>query len=115
MQNTLPRTLPAEETGYATVTPVAEIEGAIRDFVGRGVRASSAKETADLTANVDSLVQRANSLGELQTVIQELEQLHDFLRSEGQRLEHEISEYARLSKSTVSATRLIADNMSKKS
>jgi hypothetical protein len=30
---------------------------------------------------------------------------------EGQRLEQEISEYAQLSKSTVSATRLIADNM----
>jgi hypothetical protein len=64
-----------------------------------------------VAANVDSLVQRATSLGELHKVIEELEHLHEFLHSEGRRLEQEISEYAQLSKSTVSATRLIADNM----
>ena len=117
MQNTFARTnqTSPEQPENINVKPVADIESALRDFVHRDIKPSSAKETADLAANVDSLVQRANSLGELQNVIQELEQLHDFLHSEGQRLEQEISEYARLSKSTVSATRLIADNMSKKS
>ena len=117
MQNTFARTKQTspEQPENVNVKPVADIESALRDFVHRDIKASSAKETADLAANVDSLVQRANSLGELQNVIQELEQLHDFLHSEGQRLEQEISEYARLSKSTVSAARLIADNMSKKS
>lgn len=91
--------------------PVAEIEGALRDFVQRDVRSGRGKDTADLGADVESLVLRATSLSELQNVIEELEQLHDFLHSEGQRLEQEISQYAQLSKSTVSATRLIADNM----
>ena len=58
-----------EQPENSNVKPVAEIEGALRDFVRRDIKASSAKETA---ANVDSLVQRANSLGELQNVIQEL-------------------------------------------
>jgi hypothetical protein len=44
-------------------------------------------------------------------VIRELQQLHDFLQSEGERLQREISEYVQLSKATTNSTRLIADNM----
>jgi fido (protein-threonine AMPylation protein) len=111
VQNALARTSP-EQQENTNVKPVAEIEGAIRDFVRRDhLKASSAKDSVDLAGNVQSLVERANSLGELQNVIEELEQLHDFLHGEGKRLEEEISEYAQLSKSTVNATRLIADNM----
>ena len=93
------------------VKPVAEIEGALRDFVRRDVKASTSKEASDTAANVNSLVQRATTLGEMKSVIQELQRLHDFMKDEGERLEHEISEYARLSKSTTSSTRLIADSM----
>jgi hypothetical protein len=113
MQNVAPRTThaPSEQTEDTNLKPVAEIEGAIRDFVGQGVKPSGSKNASEVAANVASLVERTTSLGELQNVIEELEQLHDFLHSEGQRLEQEISQYAQLSKSTVSATRLIADNM----
>ena len=106
MQSTFPRTnhTPPDPPENTNVKPVAEIEGAIRDFVRRDVK-------SDAAGNVDALVQRATSLGELQNVIRELQQLHDFLHSEGERLEQEISEYAQLSKSTMSSTRLIADNM----
>jgi len=93
------------------VKPVAEIEGALREVVRRDVRASPSKEPSDTAANVNSLVQRATTLGEMKSVIQELQRLHDFMKDEGERLEQEISEYARLSKSTTSSTRLIADSM----
>ena len=113
MQNISTRTnhTPPEQPESTNVKPVAEIEGALRDFVRRDVRPASGKDLSDVAGNVDSLVQRATSLGELHKVIEELEHLHEFLHSEGQRLEQEISEYAQLSKSTVSSTRLIADNM----
>jgi hypothetical protein len=115
VQNTFARTNQTSpeqpENVNVNVKPVADIESALRDFVHRDIKASSAKEAANLAANVDSLVQRTNSLGDLQNVIQELEQLHDFLHSEGLRLEQEISEYAQLSKSTTTSTRLVADNM----
>jgi hypothetical protein len=64
-------------------------------------------------AHFESLpdAQRAASLVELRSVIRELEQLHDFLQSEGERLQREISEYAQLSKAAMNSTRLIADNM----
>ncbi len=102
---------PPDQPENTNVRPVAEIEGALRDFVRRDVRTASGKDPSDVAGNVDSLVQRATTLGELHKVIEELEHLHEFLHSEGRRLEQEISEYAQLSKSTVSATRLIADNM----
>jgi hypothetical protein len=44
------------------------------------------------------------SLGELRSVIAKLQRLHDFLQSEGKRLQREISEYAEVSKSATSAT-----------
>jgi hypothetical protein len=47
----------------------------------------------------------------MKSVIQELQRLHDFMKDEGERLEYEIAEYARLSKSTTSSARLIADSM----
>ena len=115
MQNTFARTniLTSESSEPTNVKPVAEIEGAIREFVRKDVGNTSveAKDTGDATANVNSLVQRAASLRDLQSLIGELQQLHDFMQSEGERLEREISEYAQLTKSTKSSTRLVADNM----
>ena len=115
MQNTFARTnhLGPDSSETTNVKPVAEIEGAIREFVRKDMANPNpeAKDTGDATANVNSLVGRATSLHDLQTLIGELQQLHDFLASEGERLEREISEYAQLTKSTKSSTRLVADNM----
>ena len=91
--------------------PIAEIEGVTSDLAGRDVGLPNAKDPRDTAANVNLLVQRGTSLSELQSVIGEVRQLHEFLHSEGERLEREISEYAQLSKSTTSSTRLIADNL----
>ena len=112
MQNISTRTThtPPDQPENTNVKPVAEIEGALRDFVRRDVRPASG-DMSDVAGNVHSLVQRATSLGELHKMIEELEHLHEFLHGEGRRLEQEISEYAQLSKSTASATRLIAENM----
>ena len=112
MQNMSTRTThtPPDQPENTNVKPVAEIEGALRDFVRRDVRPASG-DMSDVAGNVHSLVQRATSLGELHKMIEELEHLHEFLHSEGRQLEQEISEYAQLSKSTASATRLIAENM----
>ena len=113
MQNVLPRTKPTlpELSKNADAQPVAEIEGVIRDFVGGGAKNAGSADTSEIAANADTLVRRTITLDELKNVIEELDQLYDFMHSEGQRLEREISEYAQLSNSTVSATRIIADNM----
>ena len=109
MQNTLSRTIHTspDASDNSNVKPVTDIEGAFRQEAGT----SDAKGSFDTAANVDSLARRGTSLRELQTMIREFQQLHQFLDSEGVRLEREISEYAQLSKTTVSVTRLITDNM----
>ena len=109
MQNTLSRTIHTSPGASedANVKPVTEIEGAFRQDAGT----SDSKGSLDTAANVASLAQRGASLGELQTMIREFQQLHRFLDSEGGRLEREISEYAKLSKSTLSSARPIAENI----
>jgi hypothetical protein len=113
MQNIIARTThaPGESSENESVKPIAEIEGGFREFVQRDGGSSNAKVSSDTAANVESLAQRGTLLSELQTVIRELQQLQEFLDSEGERLEREISEYARLSKSTMSSARPIAENI----
>ena len=44
-------------------------------------------------------------------MISELQHLHDFLRSEGERIKQEIFTYGRLNQTAMGATRVIADNI----
>jgi hypothetical protein len=91
---------------------LARFEGAAREIVRPVAEPPSAMEAlSDISANVQVIVQRAAPLVELQSVIQELQKLHDFLKIEGERLEGEISKYAQISKSTTIATRAIANNI----
>ena len=104
--------MPPEASENVNEKSITEAEGALREFArDGGVIRRNPKDAADFVANVDLLAQRAASLVELRGVIRELQQLHDFLQSEGERLQREISEYAQLSKATTNSTRLIADNM----
>jgi hypothetical protein len=113
MQNIIARTShePSEDPENTGVKPIAEIEDVIRDLVRRDGGPSNSKDLSDTAENVNSLVQRGASLSELQSVIEELEELYDFLHSEGERLEREISEYARVSKSTIRSTEFIVANL----
>jgi hypothetical protein len=105
MQSVVARTnhVPAEGSENTSVKSIAEIEGAIRDPARLDVAPPNSKDSWDTAANVNSLVRRGTSLSELQSVIGELRQLHEFLDSEGERLEREISEYVQFSKSTISS------------
>jgi hypothetical protein len=113
MQTSFPRRgdMQPEYPEHSNIKPVAEIEGALREVVRRDIKTASSKEQRDTATNVGSIVQRATSLAELKSLILELQRLHDFMQSEGERLEEEIAEYARLSKSATGSTRLIADSM----
>jgi hypothetical protein len=91
---------------------LARFEGAVREVVRPVAEPTSAMEAlSDISANVQVIVQRAAPLVELQSVIQELQKLHDFLKIEGERLEGEISKYAQISKSTTIAPRAIANHI----
>ena len=97
----------------------AAFEGEIREFVRRDAalprRQRDERDTAaDVPAeNLNTLIQRvaAASMEEIDRVILELERVRDMLRSEGERVSRDISGYASLSYASMSAMRVIGDNL----
>jgi hypothetical protein len=94
-----------------------EVEGEIREFVRRDVatlRRTSPDGNSDIMANnVNSLVQRVSltSTQEIDKLIAELQSLRDYLQTEGERVQREISGYAHLSQSALASAKVIADGM----
>ena len=97
----------------------AAFEGEIREFVRRDAafprRQRSERDVgADAPAeNLNTLIQRvaAASMEEIDRVIVELQGMRDTLRSEGERVSRDISGYASLSHASMSAMRVIGDNL----
>ena len=94
-----------------------EFEGEIREFIRRDIsqrRQRPANATQDSSVdNVANLIERVSSVSvnEIDRVIGELEQIRDTLRSEGERVRRELTNYAGLSQSTVSSMKIIADTV----
>ena len=95
-----------------------EFEGEIREFVRKDVapwrKRPERAEVADTQAdNVSMLVQRVAgaSISEIDNVVEELRGMREFLRSEGERVQREIANYAQLAQAAMSSTRAIADNL----
>lgn len=101
----------------AAVNVAQQVEGDIREFVRRDVsvfrhpRAEGGDMAAD---NINSLILRVagQSIGEIDHVIGELTRVRDMLRSEGERVQREISGYASLSQAAMASMKIIADSMS---
>src|SRR5581483_10007059 len=83
----------------AATATVNEVEGEIREFVRRDVsvfRRNREGASNDVAADsINSLIQRvsASSLIEVERVIKELTNVRDMLRSEGERVQREITGY----------------------
>src|SRR5688500_17391877 len=121
--------IPSEKTemGADEANPdldaVTEVEAGIREFVRNdvaylrrpGQTALADSPENDITVkNVNSLIQRVagTSLGEIDNLISELENLRDLLHAEGQHVQREIAGYAHLSHAAMKSTRIIAENLS---
>ncbi len=66
-------------------------------------------------SNLSSMIQRVSgaSVSEIEKLIAELQGLRDFLLSEGQRVQREITEYGRLNQATMESTRVITESLLK--
>ena len=66
-------------------------------------------------SNIQSLVQRVagTSLQEIDNLIGELQNPRDYIATEGERVQREITGYARLNHAALTSTRIISDSMSK--
>ena len=117
MQKMYPRTNPApfEASENSNVIPAQQIEEALREFVLQNAAQirHEPENTSQVVTDVNSFVQRVAgvSLDQLDDAIVDLRQLRDFLHSEGERIQREISGYLQLNHLAIDSTKSIVDNI----
>jgi hypothetical protein len=120
MQKMYPRTNPAplgasEASENSNVIPAPQIEEALRESVRQNAAhiRYEPENTSQVVTDVNSLVQRVAgvSLDQLDDAIVDLRQLRDFLHSEGERIQREISGYLQLNHIAIGSTKSIVDNI----
>jgi len=94
------------------------VEAEIREFVRRDVAAprQSPEDDSEVVANgISTLLERVagSSVAEIDRLTSELHNLRELLRSEGVRVQREITEYARLSQSAMQSTKIISESLAK--
>jgi hypothetical protein len=116
MQRIYPRTNPAPlgASENSNVIPAQQIGEALCESVRQnGPHIHHEPENSQGAADVNSLVQRVAgvSLGQLDEAIVDLRQLRNFLHSEGERIQREISGYLQLNHIAIDSTKSIADSI----
>ena len=105
------------ETADTPATPLESVEGEIREFVRRDVTNPRRLPHVDSpefgSGNVNFLIERVagTSIKELDHLIAELQTVRDFLQSEGERVQREITNYAQISQAAMSSAKVILDSM----
>jgi hypothetical protein len=99
----------------SNVILASQIEEALRESVRQnaGLIRDEPENNSQFVMDVNSLVQRVAcvSLDQLDDVILDLRQLRDFLHSEGERIQSEISGYLQLNHIAIGSTKSIVDNV----
>jgi hypothetical protein len=95
---------------------VTAVEGEIADFVRRDVaprKLGSDSNEDTIAENLNTLLDRAgrHSSKEIDRLIADLSQVRDFLRSEGDRVQREISKYVQISQTAMASVKIISDSM----
>ena len=106
----------AEPEVQAEAEAEAEMEGEIREFVRREVDTMPRRpenEGTLIADNISSLLQRvsANSLQEIDALINDLQILRERLHDDGRRVQRQIVQYASLSQAAMQSTKAIADSL----
>src|SRR5213080_2227592 len=85
------------------------------DASGHSAEIELRKQGAEIGSNLSSLINRVSkaSISEIEILITELQGLRDFLLNEGQRVQREITEYARLNQAAIDSTRVITESLLK--
>jgi hypothetical protein len=106
---------PVGASENSNVMPAPQIEEALRESVRQNavhIR-DEPEDNSQFVIDVNSLIQRVAgvSLDQLDDVIVDLRQLRDFLHSEGERIQREISGYLQLNHIAIGSTKSIVDNV----
>ena len=99
----------------SNVIPAPQIEEAIRESVRENAAHNrhESENTSQVVTDVNLLVQRVAdvSLDQLDDAIVDLRQLRDFLHSEGERIQREISGYLQFNRLAIDSTKSIVDTI----
>ena len=96
----------------------SEFEGEIREFIRRDVghlrRALPEGASEQAVSSINSLLDRVSgsSVTEIDGLIDDLSNVRDFLKNEGERVQREIASYAQLSQVAMTSVKIIAESMS---
>ncbi|MEI8150080.1 MAG: hypothetical protein WCG92_00580 [Hyphomicrobiales bacterium] len=109
------QTAEADQAAAAATAAVEQVEGEIRAFVRRDVSVFRRRqaESNDAVGSVNSVIERVSgaSVVEIERVMAELTIVRDMLRSEGERVQREISGYASLSQAAMTSMKIIGDSL----
>ena len=99
-------------------TVVADVEGVIDELVSRDIAEPQRQPVSDgepMVSDLDLLLQRvsANSVQEIDWIINELKMLREQLQCEGERIANEIAAYASLSQTAIQTTETISARLTK--
>ena len=117
MQKMYSRTNPApfEASENSNALPAQRIEEALRESVLQNAEQirHQPENTSQVVTDVNCFAQRVagGSLDQLDDAIMGLGQLRDFLHSEGERIQMEISGYLQLNHLAIDSTKSIVDNI----
>jgi hypothetical protein len=105
-----------DQAAVAATTAVEQVEGEIRAFVRRDVsvfRRTRSENSEGAVDSISSVIDRVSfaSVSEIERVIAELTMVRDMLRSEGERVQREITGYASLSQAALTSMKIIADSL----
>jgi hypothetical protein len=101
-----------EHSAHEAATSTSAVEGEIRDMVRRDLRRRP--DPAEISADhFNSLIERAagTSLKEIDGLIAELQSVRNFLMTEGERVQRELTNYARASEAALSSVKIITESM----
>jgi hypothetical protein len=97
--------------------PTAEVEAERRELSGDAATLQAPEAESEVVANsIGSLLQRlaGSSVQEIDQLVAELQTIRTLLESEGARVQREIIEYAHLSQSAMQTTKVIAENLARR-
>jgi hypothetical protein len=116
MTVTKPERLTEIDQAAAAANAVAEeVEGEIRAFVRRDISLfrRPKPDGSEAVDGINSIIDRVAgaSVSEIERVMAELAGVRDMLRSEGERVQREITGYASLSQAAMTSMKIIADSL----
>jgi hypothetical protein len=106
--------------GAATQASATQIEGQLDELIRRDV--ATLRKPQQITDHGDAAVTQvysvigrvsAASVKEIEKLVAELENLRDFVQSESQRVQREITDYAQLTQSATSSTKIMLESVGK--